>query len=131
MNLIPIRKIALALGGLISLSGCSASFERVSADKEHIDQQKDIQRTLIDERTSELNRDLEIQTMKSKNLIETQKAELNAQIKALNDEEQEIERDAALSRKNLEIQSRACKARVDMNAKNLKASLDARFNPGR
>lgn len=119
-----LKQCAALFGVVALMTACSAESQRISAAKESVDQQKDDQKKLIDQRTAELKRNVDLNRDKYKQYIAARKQELDTEKKNLDVEAKDADKYSDLAKKNLGVQQDACKKTVDQNARELKAKID-------
>jgi hypothetical protein len=105
------------------MTGCSAESQRISAEKREIDQQRDAQIKIIDDRTAELKREIDLRKTRSDDLLEQKKREQGADKAALDNQKKEIDHNSDLAKQDIDRQADAAKKQVNIAADRLKSKL--------
>lgn len=116
----------LVLGAMaVIVSGCSEQSRIVSERKQDIDNQKSVQKELIDQRASELKEDSQRQGNDSLRTLDNEQKQLDLEKRAIDSEKSDVQKRMDFAKKDIDQQTAACKKVVDNNAQKAKAAIDS------
>jgi len=119
-----IKMVLAAYAGASVLAACSQQAQEISQRKTEIDQQKNAQLEMVDNKTQELKHNVETNKELALKDLEAQKRALAAQSSALNDDKAKIQASADYANKNLNDQAAACKTQIKANVDAAKAQVE-------
>jgi hypothetical protein len=122
----------LAVMGIAALmTGCSAESQRISQEKSEVNAEKVAQKALIDDRTSELKRNIDLGIKRAEIQIDDAKRQPGADQMALDAQKDNLKKNAETAKASLDQQNTECKKTVDSNVKTLEAQLDNSAKSGK
>jgi len=119
-----IKMVLAAYAGASVLAACSQQAQEISQRKSEIDQQKNAQLEMVDNKTQELKHNVETNKELALKDLEAQKRALAAQANALNDDKAKVQASAEYANKNLNDQAAACKTQIKANVDAAKAQVE-------
>jgi hypothetical protein len=126
-----INTVLTVVGIAALMTGCSAESQRISQEKSEVNAEKTAQKALLDDRTNELKRNIDLGFKRSEIQIDDAKRQPGANQTTLDAQKDTLKKNAETAKANLDEQNKECKKTVDNNAKTLEAQLDDSAKSGK